>query len=104
MNKDNSKLVLIFGIIGIACSFEYYGAIIGLVFSILALVQYKKFTAAGGVDKKATIGKNLAIAGLIISIIMLVICIIVTIVIAAAAGAAAQSGLLDSALESISVY
>lgn len=95
MTQNDAKKVLIFGIIGLACSFEYYGAIIGLVFSILALVFYKKFTAAGLSDKKADIGRKLAIAGLIISIIMLVIAVIITIVVAVAAGAVVASGALS---------
>lgn len=85
MTQKDSVKILVFGIIGLACGVTGYGSIVGLVFSILAIVNYKKFNAAGLVDKKATVGKKLGIAGLIIGIIALVLVIVLTIVFAVVA-------------------
>ncbi len=92
MTQSDSKKIMIFGIIGLAGSFMYWGAVVGLIFSILALVNYKKFTAAGLVDSKANVGKKLGTAGLIISIIMIALALILTIVFSIAAGVAVANG------------
>mgnify|MGYP007102070961 CR=1 FL=1 len=95
---DNSKKTLIFGIISLATAWFGYGSIIAIIFGILAQNEYKKFAATGGVDKKATIGKNLGLAGLIIGIVSLVIVVIVMIVLGAAGCAAASEYSSYSAL------
>lgn len=89
---DNSKKVLIFGIISLATAWFGYGSIIAIVFGILAQNEYKKFAVSGGVDKKATIGKNLGLAGMILGIVTLVIVVIIMIAVGcAAAGSAVYS-------------
>lgn len=79
----NPTKVLVFGIIGLALS--GFG-IIGLIFSIIGLVQANKYIAQyGNVANQVRIGRRLAIAGLIISIIMTVFWIFMIIIVAVAA-------------------
>lgn len=88
---DNSKKVLIFGIISLATAWFGYGVLFAVIFGILSQTEYKKFAAAGGVDKKAEVGKKLGLAGLIIGIVTFVIALIIMIVVGAAACAATAS-------------
>ena len=72
--------VLVFGIIGLACSF----GILGLIFSIIGLVQGNRYRARyGAISKQANIGRNLSIAGLIISILCIVLVVVFIILISA---------------------
>lgn len=77
---DSPTKILVFGIIGLAlCS-----AVVGLIFSIMAMVKGNRFISANGnISKQVSIGRKLAIAGLILSIICLVCYIIGAVVIAA---------------------
>ena len=62
--------VLVFGIIGLALSGT---GILGLIFSIIALSKAKSYIRTyGPIATQANIGRRLAIAGLIVSIIMIV--------------------------------
>ena len=79
----NPTKVLVFCIIGLALS-EL--GIVGLIFSIIGLVQANKYIAQyGNVSNQVRIGRRLAIAGLIISIIMTVFWIFMIILFAVAA-------------------
>lgn len=87
---DNSKKVLVMGIVGLVLAFDV--TIAGIIVSALALNEYKKFAATGGIDKKATVGKNLATAGLIVGIVFTAIYLIIFLAIGcAAAGSAVYS-------------
>lgn len=88
-NLGNPTKVLVFGIIGLAlCEL----GVIGLIFSIIALVQANKYIAQyGDVANQVRIGKRLAIAGLIVSIIFTVIWTIYFIVIIAAIASSSGS-------------
>ena len=82
--QGNPTKVLVFGIIGLALCET---GLLGLIFSIVGLVQAKNYVKTyGDISNKVRIGKRLSIAGLIISICMIVmwIAIIALIVFAAA--------------------
>ena len=70
----NPTKVLVFGIIGLAlCEL----GIVGLIFSIIGLVQANKYIAQyGNVSNQVRIGRRLAIAGLILSIVFIVFWIV----------------------------
>lgn len=77
MNENTNPVsptqVLVFGIISIATS----GAIIGLIFGILAASKAKAYYAAGGeACGKVKAGKILGIVGLVCAIVALVIYVI----------------------------
>lgn len=81
--------VLVFGIIGLACSGL---GILGLIFSIIGLVQGNRYRAQyGAISKQANIGRNLSIAGLIISILCIVLFVALIILIIANAPAIEQA-------------
>ncbi len=68
---SNHTQVLIFGIIALALSTS---GLVGLIFSIIAMKKAKTyFETFGDVSNQARIGKRLALAGLIVSIIFTVI-------------------------------
>lgn len=77
---DSPAKILVFGIIGLAlCS-----AVVGMIFSIIGMVKSSRYIAANGnISKQVSIGRKLAIAGLVLSIICLVCYIIGAVVIAA---------------------
>lgn len=77
---DSPTKILVFGIIGLAlCS-----AVVGMIFSIIGMVKSSRFIAANGnISKQVSIGRKLAIAGLVLSIVCLVCYIICAVVIAA---------------------
>lgn len=74
----NPTKVLVFGIIGLAlCEL----GIVGLIFSIIGLVQANKYIAQyGNVSNQVRIGRRLAIAGFVLSIIFIVFWIVWSIV------------------------
>ncbi len=76
---DSPAKILTFGIIGLAlCS-----AVVGLIFSILGMTKSNRYIASNGnISKQVSIGRKLAIAGLVLSIICLVCYIIGAVVIA----------------------
>lgn len=76
--KGNPTKVLVFGIIGLAlCSTGF----LGLIFSVIGLVQASRYRAQyGTISKQANIGRGLAIAGLILSILCLIVYVICVIV------------------------
>lgn len=76
---DSPTKILIFGILSLALG----SAVIGLIFSIMGMVKANRFIASNGnISKQVSIGKKLAIAVLVISIICLVCYIIGAVVIA----------------------
>ena len=87
----NPTKVLVLGIIGLALS-EL--GIVCLIISIIAMVQANKYIAEyGDVANQVRIGKRLAIAGLIVSIVFIVFWIIWTIAIIAIIREAANGSL-----------
>ena len=87
-NSGSPTKVLVFSIIGLAlCE----SGILGLIFSIIGLVQAKKYVAQyGDVSNQVRIARRLAIAGLILSIVCIVIYVIAIVVSSAAISAAAS--------------
>ena len=61
--------ILTFAIIALAFSFTLYLSWIGLAFAIVALVKVKKYSSRYGfVDGRASVGKGLGIAALVLNI------------------------------------
>ena len=79
--QGNPTNVLVFGIIGLALSTM---GIVGLIFSIIALKKANNYIATyGDISNQVRIGRRLAIAGLIVSIIFTIFWLIYIIVIIA---------------------
>lgn len=90
-NMTDTK-IMIFGIIGAALCYAGYGAVISLVFGILATQGAKNYLAENGeLTKKAKIGKILGLIAMIVSIVALAVTVIVTIATGGLACAAALS-------------
>ena len=71
----NSTEVLVWGIIGLAFACSFFMSFLGIIFSAIAKKKAKGYESTYGlVSGKARIGKNLAKAGFIVSIILTVLC------------------------------
>ncbi|MEE1105941.1 MAG: hypothetical protein UH083_08270 [Ruminococcus sp.] len=89
--QGNPTNVLVFGILGLALSGL---GIVGLIFSIIGLKKANNYIATyGNISNQVRIGRRLAIAGMIVSIIMTVIWVlyIVIIVVAVASSGGSNS-------------
>jgi len=84
--QGNPTNVLVFGILGLALSGL---GIVGLIFSIIGLKKANNYIATyGNISNQVRIGRRLAIAGLVVSII----CTIIYVLIFVAAIVAGTSG------------
>jgi len=83
--QGNPTNVLVFGILGLALSGM---GIVGLIFSIIGLKKANNYIATyGNISNQVRIGRRLAIAGMIVSIIMTVIWVLyIVIIVVAVAG------------------
>ena len=87
--QGNPTNVLVFGILGLALSGL---GIVGLIFSIIGLKKANNYIATyGNIANQVRIGRRLAIAGLIVSIIFTIFWLIYIIVIIAVIGNAGSS-------------
>ena len=87
--QGNPTNVLVFGILGLALSGL---GIVGLIFSIIGLKKANNYIATyGNISNQVRIGRRLAIAGLVVSIIMTIIWILYIIIIVVAIGNASSS-------------
>ncbi len=74
-SQGNYTQVLVFGILGLALGAST--GIVGLIFSILGIRKANEYIATyGDISTQVRIGKRLAIAGLIVSIVMIVLYIL----------------------------
>ena len=74
---DESKSVLIWGILGLAFADSCILSFLGIIFSAIALNKAKAFQAANGaLYGKAKVGKILATVGLILGIVMISILVL----------------------------
>ena len=81
VERNLSKSILIFGILGIAFACTFYLSFLGIIFGAIALSKAKKYAASGYVvTGRAKVGKILGLVGLILGIVMVVILLIVIIV------------------------
>ena len=80
--KDSkASSILKFSILGLAFACSFYISLLGLIFSIIARVKVKQFISQyGETEGKATVGKHLSLAGLIVSIVLNVIFFIIILV------------------------
>lgn len=65
-----ARTSIIFGGIGLGCSFIWFASFIGLVLSIVAVVKSSKSRKMGYTGAMAGVGKGLGIAGIILSSLM----------------------------------
>ena len=87
--QGNPTNVLVFGILGLALSGL---GIVGLIFSIIGLKKANNYIATyGNISNQVRIGRRLAIAGLIVSIIMTIFWIAYIILIVVVIGNASSS-------------
>lgn len=108
-NQQNQTLgnptqVLVFCIIGLALCET---GILGLIFSIIGLSKANNYIATyGPVSTQVNVGKRLAIAGLIVSIVMIVLWafIIIAIIVSAANAPKSEWDQLADALDRYSKY
>ena len=71
VQKDSDASgILKFSILGLAFACSFYLSILGFIFSIIARVKVRNFISQyGETEGKATVGKHLSLAGLIVSIV-----------------------------------
>lgn len=80
VERELSKSILVFGILGIAFACTFYLSFLGIIFGAIAMGKASKYVASGYIlNSHAKVGKILGIAGLIIGIILTVILVFVIV-------------------------